>query len=240
MPSTLPQFPHHPPPNPTVCLSHSHAQCFVSFQKGAQHIAAGTHHFHATKLITNAYEQEPATVTGSSHNKRPPVSEKLVRGVTNLLKVCHVLNTNWSIFKALSARFPLIKVRRLCSIQNSLFNLPLQYRVKNQRELSFWKFSTQTVIFCTAIKCNFSHWDKNVYKNKSTGYKARKWKTWKWNYTKWVCLFSCNFKGARITEQTLGKKAFLVLFCSFPMLNFYCFTNRTIILHAAFPFHLNF
>lgn len=82
------------PPNPTVCLSHTHAQCFVSFQKGAQHIAAGTHHFHATRLITTAYEQEPATVTGSSHNKRVPVSEKLVRGVTNLLKVCHVLNTN--------------------------------------------------------------------------------------------------------------------------------------------------
>lgn len=85
-----------------LCVLHSRSRCrhisaekahmhTCSFQKGAQYIAAGTYHFHATGLITNVYEREPVSVTGSNHNKRAQVSEELVRGVTNLLKVCQTL-----------------------------------------------------------------------------------------------------------------------------------------------------
>lgn len=137
MPSTLPHPPP-TPPNPTVCLSHTHTQCFVSFQKGAQHIAAGMHHFHAIRLITNAYEQEPVTVTGSSHNKRVPVSEKLARGVTNLLKVCHVLNTNWSIFTVPSAGFPLRRLKVVLHIKQS-FQPSFTVQSKKPKRIVFLK-----------------------------------------------------------------------------------------------------
>lgn len=69
--------------------------------------------------------------------------------------------------------------------------------------------------FHTAIKCNFSHRDKNVYQNESTEY-GKKMKTWKWNYSKWACPFSCNFKGAGIREQ--NKKKILLPFGSFTCL----------------------
>lgn len=62
-----------------------------------QYIPVGTYHFHATRVITYVYQQEPVSVTGSSHNKRVQVSEAAVitaacvnaRGVMNPLKVCH-------------------------------------------------------------------------------------------------------------------------------------------------------
>lgn len=79
----------------------------------------------------------------------------------------------------------------------------------------------------TAIKRNFSHRDKNVYQNESTKYTARKWKHESEIAQNEPGLFSCNFKGAGIREQTWaqGKKTrkkedFLVSFWSSPMLDF--------------------
>lgn len=93
-----------PPPcaSPTLTLStckrrkSTHAHLFVP----ESCIAAGTYRFHATGLITNVYEREPVSVTGSNHNKRAQVSQELVRGVTNLLKVCHIPKKNASGLKS--------------------------------------------------------------------------------------------------------------------------------------------
>lgn len=70
------------------CVFHSHSHCLHGgsrrstharspCQKDVQYIPVGTYHFHATGLITYVYQQEPASVTGSSHNKRVQVSEDL-------------------------------------------------------------------------------------------------------------------------------------------------------------------
>lgn len=78
----------------------------------------------------------------------------------------------------------------------------------------------------TAIKRNFSHRDKNVYQNESTKYTARKWKHESEIAQNEPGLFSCNFKGAGIREQTWAqgkknkkkKRIFLFLFGRLPCL----------------------
>lgn len=42
-----------------------------------------------------------------------------------------------------------------------------------------------------------------------------------------------------MNKHETKKKAFLVPFWSFPMLDICCFTNRTIVLHGAFLLHLH-
>lgn len=62
-------------PSPPPCVFQSHSHCL---HISTQYVPVGTYHFHAAGVITYVYQQEPASVTGSSHNKRVQVSEDLV------------------------------------------------------------------------------------------------------------------------------------------------------------------
>lgn len=86
----------------------------------------------------------------------------------------------------------------------------------------------------TAIKRNFSHRDKNVYQNESTKYTARKWKHESEIAQNEPGLFSCNFKGAGIREQTWAqgkktrkKRGFSCFFLVISHAWFCSFTSRT-------------
>lgn len=86
----------------------------------------------------------------------------------------------------------------------------------------------------TAIKRNFGHRDKNVYQNESTKYTARKWKHESEITQNEPGLFSCNFKGAGIREQTWAqgkktrkKRGFSCFFLVVSHAWFCSFTSRT-------------
>lgn len=132
------------------------------------------------------------------------------------LKVCHTWK-NTSCFRS-----RLFDFSPLAPVPNSLF-------WKVCLALPHTAGCFKKTFFHTAIKCNFSHQDKNVYQNESTDCIARDWKHKSKITQNEAAFFSCNFKRAGIREQKNP-------FCFSPMLDF-AFLH--IVLHGPFHLHLH-
>lgn len=206
-------------------------------------------------MVTHVYQQEPASVTSFSHNKRAQVSEDLV--ITAAF--------SWTPGEA--------RNRWRCGVTQEKMLLVLDQGssalIKNNRiiatlallpnygwtQASFWKvyvwlrhaagffFFTDCFanpFFHTAIKCNFSYRDKNVYQNKSTAHIARKWKhESEITQNEPAFFFPVISRGLESGNKHETKKMFscsLLVLCN----AWFClFTYRTIVLHEAFPLHLH-